>query len=83
MHWNIQGQIDRYGSPWEMLPVSFIMSGSNLLFALFYRFSDKLYDLGLINGISRKATRPFLCGAAVVFVVVWLGVLAFWAYQSG
>lgn len=59
------------------------MPGSNLLFALFYRFSDKLYDLGLVNGISRKATRPFPCGAAVVFVVVWLGVLASWTYQAG
>ena len=49
------------------------MSGGNLLPALFYRFSDKLYDLGLVNGISRKDTRPFLCGAAVVFTVVWLG----------
>ncbi len=81
MHWNAQGQIDRFGSPWEMLPLSFIMSGSNLLLMLCYAFRDKLFDLGLAHGISRKATRPFLCGTAVFMVLVWVGILVFWLHQ--
>lgn len=81
MHWNAQGQIDRYGSPWEMLPVSLIMSGCNLLLALSYTFADKLFDLGLVHGIGCKATRPFLCGIAVFMVLVWIGILVFWLYK--
>lgn len=81
MHWNAQNQIDRYGSPWEMLPVSLIMSGCNLLLAISYVFTDKLFDLELVHGISRKATRPFLCGTAVFMVLVWIGILVFWLYK--
>ena len=81
MHWNAQGQVDRFGSPWEMLPVSLIMSSCNLLLALSYASADKLFDLGLVHGISRKATRPFLCGVAVSMVLVWVGILVFWLYQ--
>ena len=51
LHWNISGQIDRWGSPWTMLPVSLIMCGANMLMGLSYLFSDKLYDLGLVHGV--------------------------------
>ncbi len=81
MHWNAQGQVDRFGSPWEMLPLSFIMLGCNLLFMLFYAFSDKLFDLGLVHGVSRKTIRPFLCGMAVFMVLLWMGILIFWLSQ--
>ncbi|WP_165251984.1 MULTISPECIES: DUF1648 domain-containing protein [unclassified Adlercreutzia] len=81
MHWNAHGQVDRSGSPWEMFPISFIMSACNILLALSYAFSDKLYDLGLVHGISRKATRPILCGTAVFLLLVWLGILVFWMQQ--
>ena len=81
MHWNAHGEIDRYGTPWEVFPISLIMSGCNVLLALSYVFSNKLYDLGFVHGISRKATRPFLCGTAIVMVLVWMGILAFWLQQ--
>lgn len=60
LHWNMQDEIDNWGSPWGMLPPSLIMASANLLFALMYRSSDWLYDHGLVHGISRKATRPSL-----------------------
>ena len=44
---------------------------------------DKLFDYGLVHGISRKASRPFLCGAAVVLLLIWVGILIFWLYQIG
>ncbi len=81
MRWNAQGQVDRFGSPREMLPLSFIMSGCNLLLMLSYAFSDKLFDLGLVHGVSRRATRPFLCGTAAFMVLLWIGMLAFWLSQ--
>ena len=83
MHWDAHGQVDKYGSPWIMFPVSFIMSACNILLALSYAFSDKLYDLGLVHGISRRAARPFLCGTAIFLLLVWLGILVFWTQQVG
>ncbi len=83
MHWNAQGQVDRFGSPWEMLPISLIMSGCNLLLALSYLFVDKLFALGLVHGISRRASRPFLCGSAIFLLIVWMGVLTFWLSRVG
>lgn len=83
MHWDAHGQVDRYGSPWIMFPVSFIISACNILLALSYAFSDKLYDLGLVHGISRRAARPFLCGTAIFMLLVWLGILVFWTQQVG
>lgn len=83
LHWDAQGQIDRFGSPWEMLPVSLIMSGCNLMLAVSYAFADKLFDLGLVHGIGRRATRPFLCGTAAFLLFVWIGILVFWLYKVG
>ena len=83
MHWNAQGQVDRFASPWAMLLVSSIMAACNSLLAVSYVFIDKLFDYGLVHGISRKASRPFLCGAAVVLLLIWVGILIFWLYQIG
>lgn len=82
LHWNAQLEIDRWGSPWEMLPASLIMSGVNALLALSYLFSDRLYDLGLVHGVSRKATRPFLCGTAAFMVAVIVAILVVWTTQG-
>lgn len=79
LHWNASGQIDRWGSSLTMIPASLIMSGANALMGLSYCFSDKLYDMGLVHGVSRKAVRPFLCCVAVVLVVVMVIILACWA----
>ena len=65
-----------------MLPVSLIMCGANMLMGLSYLFSDKLYDLGLVHGVSRKATRPFLCGTAVFLVLVMVAILAVWTINA-
>ena len=78
LHWNASGQIDDWGSPWVMFPLSMIMSGTNALTGLCCRYSDKLYDMGLIHGISRKNARPTLCGIAVVIALVMIGILVWW-----
>ena len=82
LHWNMQGEIDNWGSPWGLLPPSLIMASANLLFALMYRSSDWLYDHGLVHGISRKATRPSLCGAAIFMVVLWADTSAYWVFRA-
>lgn len=71
MHWNAQHHVDRYGSPWEMFPSSLLMAVCEALLAITYVFSNKLFDKGLVHGVSRKATRPFICGTAVFMIVVW------------
>ena len=67
LHWNMQGEIDNW---------------ANLLFALMYRSSDWLYDHGLVHGISRKATRPSLCGEAIFMVVLWADTSAYWVFRA-
>lgn len=82
LHWNMQGEIDNWGSPWGMLSPGLIMASANLLFALMYRSSDWLYDHGLVHGISRKATRLSLCGVAIFVVALSAGVSAYWAFRA-
>ena len=81
LHWNALHQVDRYGSPWEMFPGSLVGAVCNLFLAITYIFSNRLFDKGLVHGISRKATRPFICGTAVFIIVVWISILAIWLYQ--
>lgn len=81
LHWNAQHKVDRYGSPWEMFPWSFLASGSNMLIALCYAFINKLFDRGLVHGVSRKTARPFLCSVAIVILALWIFVLVIWIYQ--
>ena len=82
LYWNASGQVDRWGSSLTMLPASLIMCAANALMGLMYCFSDKLYDMGLVHGVSRKAVRPFLCGTAVVLDVVMVIILACWAANA-
>lgn len=82
LHWNFAGEIDEWGSAWAMLPAGLIMSGCNVLLALSYHFSDKLYNMGLVHGVSREHTRPFLCGTAVFLVLVMVGILIYWVVKA-
>ena len=82
LHWNIQGEIDGWGSVWIWPLLSLIMVGVNLFAALCYAFSDVLYNHGLVHGVSRKNTRPFLCGTAIFIVVVWVAILVFWSIAA-
>lgn len=61
-----------------MLPVSLIMCAVNVLMWFMYCYSDKMYDLGLVHGVNRKHVRPFLCGTAVVLVMVMAAILVWW-----
>lgn len=82
LHWNASGQVDRWGTSLTMLPASLIMCAANALMGLMYCFSDKLYDMGLVHGVSRKAVRPFLCGTAVVLAAIMVIILACWAANA-
>lgn len=82
LHWNAHNEIDNWGSPWAMLPTSLIMSAAVLLLAIIYRFSDALYNMGLVHGVGRKHTRPFLCGTAVFMDLVVIGILIYWTAEA-
>ena len=49
---------------------------------VFYRYSDKMYDMGLVHGVSRKNTRPFLCATAVVMVLITVAIFAWWVVSA-
>lgn len=76
LHWNASGEIDRYGSPSEFWIIAPLAASGNALFAVFYLFSDALYDHGLVHGISIRAVRPFLVGAGVFMVLVTAAIMA-------
>lgn len=82
LHWGFSDQADSWGSPWSMLPASLIICGANALLGISYRYSDKLYDMGLVHSVSREATRPFLCGTAVVLVIVIVVILIWWVIAA-
>lgn len=82
LHWGASGQIDGWGSPWAMLPFSLIMCAANALMWVMYRYSDKMYDMGLVHGVSRKNTRPFLCATAVVMVLITVAIFAWWVVNA-
>ena len=73
MQFDFSGNVTRYGSPSELLVVGAIMSWCNVLMFLTYLFSDALYDRGLVNGVSRRNTRPFLLGCGIVVAVIGVG----------
>lgn len=82
LHWNAQGGVDRWGSPWVMLPSSLIMAGSNALIAAFFKYSDKLYDHGLTHGVSREGARPLLCVTAIAMAAIWAAILIGWVAKA-
>lgn len=65
-----------------MLPVSLIMCAGSALMGIMYRYSDAIYDMGLVHGVSRKNARPFLCGTAVVLVIVAIAILVWWVMSA-
>lgn len=42
LHWDFSGRVDRWGSPWTMLPVSLIMSVANVLMCVMYCYGDRV-----------------------------------------
>lgn len=77
MHWDISGSIDRYGPPAELWIPAFIGAGCNLLIALCYLFCDKLYDMGLVHGVSKKNAPLVLLLCGVVCAVIFVGCIVF------
>lgn len=43
---------------------------------------DALYNMGLVHGVSRRATRPLLCGTAVFLDVLLVGILIYWVLKA-
>lgn len=80
LHFDLEGNANRYGSPLELYVIAAIMGGANLLMFAMYLFSDALYDRGLVHGVSRRTTRPLLLGTGVfldlVFVFCMISIFA-------
>lgn len=74
MHFGFNGQVDRYGSKFELFIVGSIMSACNALFFLFYAFSNKLHAYGFIKTKTPQNGRILLVFVAVIFVVITIVV---------
>ncbi|WP_294438496.1 DUF1648 domain-containing protein [uncultured Slackia sp.] len=76
MHFGFNGQVDRYGSRFELLITGGFMSTCNALFFLFYAFSDKLHAYGFIKTKTPQSGRVALVIVAVLFIIVTILLLA-------
>lgn len=81
-HWGIKGEADGWNTPWIVLPVGMLVSGAQALLAISYLHSDKLYDLGLVHGVSRESARPFLVGFATFMALVAVAVFIYWVVRA-
>ena len=70
MHFGFDGQVDRYGSKFELLITGGIMSACNALFFLFYAFSDKFHAYGFIKTKTPRSGRTALVVVAALFVIL-------------
>lgn len=82
VHWNGAWEIDRYGSPWSMVPLGITMSLVNGLMALAFAFNDALYDRGLVHGVSRRGALVVYCVLACFVVAVTAAIVAVWASMA-
>ena len=72
-HWGFDGQINGYGSPHTVWILGAFMAGGQALVALCCIFNDKLYDMGLVHGVSRE-------GAPVIYVALGVFMVAVTAF---
>ena len=78
LHINIQGEIDRWGSKWELLVIMSVTSVvCNALCTFCYVFAPKLKSRGLLNAPDGNVglARQILIGAVVFCDVISIGII--------
>lgn len=79
IHYNALGEPDKWGTPAELARVCWVigaaMSGTNLLLALCSAFNDRLYNAGLVHGVSRE-NAPKLYAAVAIILIIMTAVIA-------
>ena len=74
LHWDGLGRVTRWGSAAELIGTFWILAGvmsaTNFSLALLWRFNDRLYDRGLVHGVSRGGARRLYVALAVLDTVI-------------
>lgn len=83
LHLNISGEIDRWGSKWELLALMAVISiVCNALFMLCYVFAPRLKSMGLLNAPKNNdvgIARWILIGTAAFLDVVWIAIIVWFS----
>ena len=78
MHWDAAGEIDRFGSAWEMLIPAAIMSLSNLAIAIMSIFSEKICSKNPQKQADPKQLRILLGVIAAFIALLFAGIMVYW-----
>lgn len=78
MHWDVAGEIDRFGSAWEMLIPAAIMSLSNLAIAIMSIFSEKICSKNPQKQADPKQLRILLGVIAAFIALLFAGIMVYW-----
>ena len=78
MHWDAAGEIDRFGSDWEMLIQAAIMSLSNLAIAIMSIFSEKICSKNPQKQADPKQLRILLGVIAAFIALLFAGIMVYW-----
>lgn len=78
MHWDEAGEIDRFGSAWEMLIPAAIMSLSNLAIAIMSIFSEKICSKNPQMQADPKQLRILLGVIAAFIALLFAGIMVYW-----
>lgn len=69
-HWDFSGNVTGYASPSFVFVLGAIMAANNGLLAFCYFKSDRLYELGLVNGTDAPGARKVLLVTGIIIIVV-------------
>lgn len=78
MHWDAAGEIDRFGSAWEMLIPAAIMTLSNLAIAIMSIFSEKICSKNPQKQADPKQLRILLGVIAAFIALLFAGIMVYW-----
>lgn len=78
MHWDTAGEIDRFGSAWEMLIPAAIMSLSNLAIAIMSIFSEKICSKNPQKQADPKQLRILMGVIAAFIALLFAGIMVYW-----
>lgn len=75
-HWDFNGNITGYMPPAGLLGLGAFMAATNLFIAFCCFRSDRMYDAGLVHGVSKKNAPKVLLGTGVFLVILTIVIYA-------
>ncbi len=84
MHMGFDGVVDGWGSKTDDMLLAALLTFANIVVALCGIFSEKLWSIGLVNGVRSPQAARVVCLAAIVLVdAVFVGILVWQMSYAG